>query len=249
VKRAILSDIHSNLEALEAVLAAICQQNVEQIICLGDVIGYGPNPVECLDLAMKFDVCLLGNHEQGVLYDFEALGSTIEHNTEWTRQQLKESAGDPELAQKRWDFIADLPRFHFDGSATFVHGTIRDPLGEYVFPEDAHSIEKMEQLFSLLTGPCFQGHSHIPGAFTPDGRFISPAEQDGVFPLGNEPVMFNVGSVGQPRDRDPRASYVLQEDDTLQFCRIEYPVEKTVEKLHAISELDTFQGDRLREGC
>ncbi len=89
MKRALISDIHSNLEAFEAVLADIATQGITEIYCLGDIIGYGPNPRECIDLVMKCDVCLLGNHDQGALFDPEGFNSGAERAIFWTREQLE----------------------------------------------------------------------------------------------------------------------------------------------------------------
>ena len=96
MKRAILSDIHANLEALQAVLADAAEQGAEKIICLGDLIGYGPNPRECMDLIMEFDACILGNHDLGALFDPEGFSSGAERAIFWTRQQLESSAAEPE---------------------------------------------------------------------------------------------------------------------------------------------------------
>ena len=115
-------------------------------------------------------------------------------------------------------------------------------------PKMSTTREKLEKIFSLIERHCFQGHTHVPGVFTSDNRFIMPAEMNNCFVLGEEKVMINVGSVGQPRDGDPRSCYVTIEDDVVHFRRVEYPIEKTAEKIHAIAELDNFLGDRLREG-
>ena len=95
MKRAILSDIHANLEALEAVLADIASEGVDSIYCLGDIVGYGPNPRECIDRVMSFDLSILGNHDQGALYDPEGFSSGAERAIFWTRDQLEMPNGDP----------------------------------------------------------------------------------------------------------------------------------------------------------
>jgi diadenosine tetraphosphatase ApaH/serine/threonine PP2A family protein phosphatase len=248
VKRAILSDIHANLEALEAVLADIAKEVVDSVFCLGDVVGYGPNPRECIDRVMSFDLTILGNHDQGALYDPEGFSSGAERAIFWTRDQLESANGDPEQTAKRWQFLSELPRTHREGPLTFVHGSVRNPLSEYVFPEDVHNVRKLERLFGLIDRYAFQGHTHVPGVFTEDGRFLSPDEVAGRYPLPNGKMMVNVGSVGQPRDGDPRACNILLTDQAIEFRRVPYPVEKTIEKIHAEPELDPFLGDRLREG-
>ena len=248
MKRALISDIHSNLAALRAVLADIERQEVEEIFCLGDLVGYGPNPCEVIDLAMKFNVCLLGNHDQGALFDPEGFNAQAERAIFWTRSILESGPGSPTQRQQRWDFLGELPRNHQDGNLMFVHGSARNPLNEYVFPEDIYNRRKMEKIFALVRGCVFEGHTHVPGVFTEDLRFFSPEEIHDEFPLSDEKIMVNVGSVGQPRDLDPRACYVILEDDHFRFRRVEYDIDLTVSLIHSIPELDNFLGDRLREG-
>lgn len=248
MKRALISDIHSNLEGLEAVLADIDKQGITEIYCLGDIIGYGPNPRECIDLVMKMNVCILGNHDQGALFDPEGFNSGAERAIFWTREQLESGPGNPAENARRWDFLGELPRNRRENGFMFVHGSPRNPLNEYVFPEDVYNQRKMDKLFSLIEQYCFQGHTHVPGIFTQGCTFFSPEEISYQYRLPPDKMMVNVGSVGQPRDGDPRACYVVLEDDMLKFRRIEYPLEKTIAKIYATPELDNFLGDRLREG-
>jgi len=248
VKRAIISDIHSNLEGFEAVLADIASQEITEVYCLGDIVGYGPNPRECIDLAMQSQVCLLGNHDQAALFDPEGFNTGAERAIFWTRDQLEVPNGDADKTARRWQFLSELPRTHREGPFTFVHGSVRNPLSEYVFPEDVHNLKKLERLFALIERYAFQGHTHVPGVFTEDGRFLSPDEIGSRYSLPPGKMMVNVGSVGQPRDGDSRACYVVVSDDQLEFRRVSYPVERTMEKIYAIAELDPFLADRLREG-
>ena len=248
MKRAFISDIHSNLESLEAVLADIQAQGITEVFCLGDIVGYGPNPRECIDRVMKCKVCLLGNHDQGALFDPEGFNSGAERAIFWTRNQLEVAAGSPAERDLRWDFLGELPRNHQNGDLLLVHGSARNPLNEYVFPEDIYNKRKLEKIFALIQRHVFQGHTHVPGVFTEGCEFFSPEEIDHQYHLGEEKAMINVGSVGQPRDGDPRACYVVLEDDLVQFRRVEYPVEQVIEKIYAVPELDNFLGDRLRDG-
>lgn len=245
--RAFISDIHSNLEALEAVLTDIRVQGISEIYCLGDVVGYGPNPRECIDKAMECKVCLLGNHDQGALFDPEGFNSGAERAIFWTRNQL-ESLGGNSDGFRRWDFLGELPRNYQEGDLLFVHGSARNPLNEYVFPEDTYNQRKMEKLFALIPRHVFQGHTHVPGVFTENCRFFSPDELQYEYRLTDEKAMINVGSVGQPRDSDPRSCYVVLDGDLVRFRRVEYPVEETIKKIYEIPELDNFLGDRLRDG-
>lgn len=248
MKQAILSDIHGNLEALTAVLSDVREQDVDRIVCLGDLVGYGPNPRECIDLAEQFDVCMLGNHDLAALFDPEGFSSGAERAIFWTRNQLESQDEDPVTARRRLDFLAHLPRIYRDNEIMFVHGSARSPLNEYVFPEDVFNTRKMEKIFAVVDHVCFQGHTHVPGVFTEQAKFFSPDELDDIYVLGEGKYMLNVGSVGQPRDGDSRSRYVVMEDDVIHFRRVAYRVEETVKKVHAISELDNFLGDRLWRG-
>lgn len=244
--RAIISDIHGNLEALEAVLEDISQQGITQVYCLGDIVGYGPNPRQCIDRVMSCEVCLLGNHDQGALFDPEGFNAGAERAIFWTRKELESETGS--AAEKRWDFLGELPRRHKEEKHLFVHGSARNPLNEYVFPEDIYNQQKMEKIFGLVDQYCFQGHTHIPGVFTEDLNFISPHEFDYEYTLGEQKVLVNVGSVGQPRDGDNRACYVVLNENTLTYRRVEYNLETTAQKIYDIPDLDNFLGDRLKDG-
>jgi diadenosine tetraphosphatase ApaH/serine/threonine PP2A family protein phosphatase len=248
LKRAIISDLHSNLEALTAVFADMESQGVSEIYCLGDIIGYGPNPNECIDAVMEFDGCVLGNHDQGALFDPEGFSSGAEKAIFWTRSQLESNSEDPEQNRRRWDFLCEIPRTIREDGKLFVHGSPRNPLNEYVFPEDVHNPRKLEKVFSIVERCSFQGHTHVPGVFTEEGRFLRPDQIGGSYRLTNQKVMINVGSVGQPRDGDPRSCYVILDGDTVTFRRVPYPLEETARKIYAIPELDSFLGDRLHDG-
>lgn len=245
-KRAIISDIHGNIEALAAVLKDIQSNNVDEIFCLGDVVGYGPDPCQCIDACRNFDLVLLGNHDNGALFDPEGFSSGAERAIFWTRQQLEDTSVPG--AEARWDFLAKLPRTHRIDDHLFVHGSPRNPLNEYVFPEDVYNQRKIERIFGFIQQYCFQGHTHVPGVFTENCRFYSPTEIGNEFSLNEQKIMVNVGSVGQPRDGDPRSSYVIVEDDLLTFERVEYDPTLTRDKIYAIESLDNFLGDRLFEG-
>jgi len=246
VPRAIISDLHANLEATEAVLADIRQQGITEVYCLGDIVGYGPNPCECIDLAMTCKLCLLGNHDQAALFDPEGFNAGAERAIFWTRKMLESSTGPK--AEKRWDFLGELPRIHREPNLLFVHGSARNPLNEYVFPEDIYNQRKMERIFSLVEKYCFQGHTHIPGVFTEDLSFLPPEEIEFKYELGPRKALINVGSVGQPRNGDSRSSYVVVDGNTVHFKRVEYNWEATRKKIYEIPELDNFLGDRLQDG-
>ena len=249
--KALISDIHGNLEALEAVLADIKRKGITEIYCLGDIIGYGPNPRECIDRVTSCQLCLLGNHDQGALFDPEGFNPGAERAIFWTREQLERD--DPAGNERRWEFLGELPRRQQDGEFLFVHGSARNPLNEYVFPEDIYNQRKMERIFALVPKYCFQGHTHVPGVFTESLKFFRPEDLDFKYELAAEKVLVNVGSVGQPRNGDWRSSYVILDDSgggpvSVLFQRVEYDIDKTVKKIYDIPDLDNFLGDRLRDG-
>ena len=253
---AVISDIHGNLEALQAVLEDISARGVNKIICLGDTIGYGPDPCQCLDLIQsKCQITLMGNHDFAVMYEPTNFNLGAENACFWTRRLLEEEQ-DAQLRRQRWEFLgllpvkAELPEDQSPiGKVVFAHGSPRRPISEYVFPDDVYnSPAKIQSLFDRFERACLIGHVHIPGVFLSTPDFYSPDELDNVYEMDRLKVLINVGSVGQPRDGDPRASYVILEEGLVRFVRVEYDVEKTIEKIHAIKELEDYLGNRLREG-
>ena len=246
--KAIISDIHGNLEALQAVLKDIEARGVSEIYCLGDVVGYGPNPRECVDLVMRCKVVLLGNHDQGAIFDPDGFNPQAERAIFWTRAQLESSSEPRQIRERRWEFLAERPRQVRENGFLYVHGSARYPLSEYVFPEDIYNMKKMERIFALVERYCFQGHTHVPGIFTENLQFLSPEDVNSQYKLDGRKTLCNVGSVGQPRDGDWRACYVMLDGETINFIRVEYDVETTIRKVYEIDELDNFLGDRLREG-
>lgn len=251
MKRALISDIHGNYEALLEVVADIKKQGISTVICLGDIVGYGPNPVECLDYVMdKCEFTILGNHDQATLFDPDSFNPVALKAIYWTRTQLEQGIGVDERVDMRWEFLGGLPRRHDEGRFVFVHGSPRDPTNEYVFPEDIYERHKMDALFNRIEKFCFQGHTHMPGVFVEKGDFLPPEECGYLYKLNERKAMINVGSVGQPRDGDPRACYVILDDEENQiiYRRVEYPVAVTRQKIYEIPDLDNMLGDRLIAG-
>ena len=176
--QAIISDIHSNLEAFRAMLDDIQRRGVTEIICLGDVIGYGPNPRECLDLAREFRLCLLGNHEEAVLFEAQAQGFNPRATTavRWTAKQF-DMLGDVRRENApRWDFMGAMPRYYSGNGVLLVHGSPTDPTREYIYTTDVRNPNKMERIFSQIEHLCFVGHTHVPGIWTEDMTYRSPEE-------------------------------------------------------------------------
>ena len=211
--KALIRDIHSNLEALQEWLADLEKKNITEI-CLGDIVGYGPNPRECIDLVMKCKVVLLGNHDQGAMFDPDGFNPSAERAIFWTRSQLEIPSDNRQQKEQRWEFLAERPRSFRENGFLFVHGSARNPLNEYVFPEDIYNQRKMERIFALVERYCFQGHTHVPGIFTENLQFHSPEEVDFAYKLDGRKTLCNVGSVGQPRDGDWRC-YVQLDGDAL----------------------------------
>lgn len=246
---AIISDIHGNLEGLEAVLAEIDRRGVDEIVCLGDVLGYGPNPMECIDLVMeRCRTTLMGNHDFAVLYEPFNFNIGAEQACYWTREQF-ELDPDADRRAKRWRYLANRPIVERRPGMLAVHASPRRPVNEYIFPDDIYTNpNKFVPIFDRVERICFVGHTHVPGVFLEGPDFYSPDELDGRFSLDSDRAVVNVGSVGQPRDRDPRSSFVLFDGTTVEFVRVPYDVETTIRKVEAIDQLDNFLGVRLRDG-
>lgn len=249
--KAIISDVHANLEALRAVLEEIDSLGVKEIITLGDVVGYGPEPKECLDIIQSVtNLNILGNHEEAVLYGIPPnFTPRARRAIDWTHRQLLEDEADAaEVRANRRKYIESFQVQTRIAGVSYVHGSPRGPTRDYVMPRDAHDKKKMKEIFASLEDYCFCGHTHTPGIFTDEG-FTHPSDLFDLYMLGtDEKVLINVGSVGQPRDGDPRASFITFDGDTVVWRRVEYDVEKTCERIYAVPELDDFLGDRLREG-
>lgn len=165
---AIISDIHSNLEALTTVFADIEAKGIKTVYCLGDVIGYGPNPRECLDLVIeKTKWCVLGNHDYAAIYEPTNFNISAEQASFWTRSTLE--VGDDKAGRdRRWQFLGELPMRQNlsldlpDGPATIdlLHASPRKPINEYVFPDDVYSNPvKIRALFNRVRHICFIGET------------------------------------------------------------------------------------------
>jgi diadenosine tetraphosphatase ApaH/serine/threonine PP2A family protein phosphatase len=249
---ALISDLHSNLEALTAVFADIDAHGVKEVYCLGDVIGYGPEPRECLELVRnKCGWVLLGNHEEGLLN--ESFGADFNDRARralnWTRETLSSGSFPKEANYAFWSQIDEFGEIRRSADAMYVHGSPRDPVREYVMPQDSLNAAMMKDLFAKIDRPvCFAGHTHVPGVFTPDGVFKHQSElPDGFFRLPPKSFV-NVGSVGQPRDGDSRSCYALVDGDTVKFRRVPYDVATTMRKIRATPQLDPFLAARLKAG-
>jgi predicted phosphodiesterase len=248
--KAVISDIHGNLEALTTVLADIQRRQIDQIVCLGDIVGYGPNPCECLDLVMQRCAwSLMGNHDFAVLYEPTSFNASAEVSAFWTRRQL-ELEPDLDKRRKRWEFLGSLKIRLRQKKSLWVHASPRRPINEYIFPDDVVTAPaKMAQIFERIEQRCFVGHTHVAGVFTSEPDFYPPADLNNSYTFNNrEKCIINPGSIGQPRDRDPRTGYAVLGEESVEFVRLEYDIPTTVAKVRAIPELNEFLGLRLLEG-
>jgi diadenosine tetraphosphatase ApaH/serine/threonine PP2A family protein phosphatase len=249
---AILSDVHANLEALQAVYQDLVKRRIRRIFFLGDIIGYGPNPIEVLEFIKHFEFCLLGNHDEAVLLGPpKSFNTYAQRATWWTRSQLcpdELAAAFLRPAEYRrreeyWEFLSKLKPVRLVGETMFVHDNpVRPGAWRYVRTrEDADKGFRARPEIRAF----FLGHSHQPVVWTEDERIVPEPGQKFAF---SQRVIVNVGSVGQPRDKDPRACYVVLEPDGFRFFRVPYDVARTQEKILANPELDPILAERLAKG-
>jgi predicted phosphodiesterase len=251
-RTAIISDIHGNLEALEAVLADIDRQGISSVICLGDIVGYGPNPAECIDIVQsRCSLVIRGNHDEAVIHGPVGFNPVAREAIAWTQRVLRPRLLKPATRQ-RWSFIENLPvRLEWEGFL-LVHGSPRDPTSEYIMERDIYlgNDRMFVEIFQAVPTVCFVGHTHMAGIFYEGPRWVPQREVQGPFRFDGQKMVVNVGSVGQPRDRDPRSCYLTVEpsETRFEFRRVEYEFRKTQEKIRAINELDDGLADRLGLG-
>lgn len=244
--KAILSDIHGNVEALQAILEDIEKRGIEEILSLGDLVGYGPDPVKCVEVANSFKVNLLGNHEQAILFEPDGFSNRAKAAVEWTRKEIERHP--PRGIEDPFEFIGLLPKRHSEDNVLYVHGSPREPIQEYVFPADIGRPNKLNALFSCFENVCFVGHTHYAGILTENREFLTPQQLCNIYVMDGVKAIINVGSVGQPRDGDSRASYITFDGDTVVFHRVEYDVGKTADKITRTRGLDNSLGTRLLDG-
>lgn len=238
---AVLSDIHANLHALEAVLSDLDGAAIDQVWCLGDVVGYGPRPNECVDLVRRHAaLSLCGNHDLAVLgvLDMAEFSGDAAAAAVWTQGVL----GEP---QRAW--LAGLePAGRAEGAELF-HGSPRDPVWDYVLSEGA----ALESLHETVAPLVLVGHSHVALALSLAGDVLA----GGLAPGGTAPDLaagrwlLNPGSVGQPRDGDPQAAWLLIDTggSRAEFRRVAYPIEQTQAEIRELG-LPSALSARLAHG-
>jgi len=238
----LISDIHANLEALQTALKEL--EEAEGFICLGDIVGYGPNPNECVDIVRSLPnlVCLVGNHDLAAVgkYDADWFNLYARQAIEWTARQLS-----PENITflRSLEPIAQHPPF------TLAHGALPDPM-EYVFSP----IEARMTFAHITTPACLIGHSHIAEYYR-QREGVQMVDRFSLFSGGevrlNEGFrhLINIGSVGQPRDGNPQASYGVWEEksNTVSIFRVRYDIAKTQRKMRE-ARLPEYLARRLAHG-
>lgn len=240
LRYAVLGDIHSNVDALDAVLDALSAESFDAVLCTGDLVGYGGAPEECVARVREMAprVLVAGNHDWAAAgrLGLEYFNQYARAAILWTRKVLSRE----DLA-----WLGEHDVLRVDGSVTVSHGTIHDP-EQFDYLQSAYDAHLS---FAHLTTPyAFVGHSHIPVTFK-SGAAITYVIGDDIAVGDVAQSLMNVGSVGQPRDEDPRASFGIFDEATglLRILRVPYDVERAIARIQD-AELPEFLGDRLRIG-
>jgi len=241
MKAAIIGDIHSNFEALQAVMKDIKKRRIKNIFCLGDLVGYGANPNECIALTLKeSDAIIAGNHDWAAVdkTDVSTFNPVAAEAIRWTQKKLTDDN------KKK---LKDLALTHKTGNILLVHGTPNKPeQWHYLF-----SLEDFQRQFNSFSEQiCFIGHSHIPSAAFQDTNSYTDFLRENPFPLlPKRRYIINVGSVGQPRDLDPRACYAIYDgnNNSLEIVRIEYNIPLAEQKI-IMAGLPEVLAERLSVG-
>lgn len=241
MKYGIFSDIHGNLEALQAVMSKMDELGVQRRICLGDVVGYGPNPNECVELVRsRADISILGNHDSVALgwEASESFNFYARRAIEWTRDVLSPASQ---------DFLKKLRYLETEDDLCFVHASPHSPADWYYITD----LEDAADSFNFFREKiCFIGHTHFP--------VMVVRENDQTFRICDsysyqaregERLLVNDGSVGQPRDRNPQAGFCIYDTETalVEILRVDYPVKVTQDKMRELGFAD-FLIHRLEEG-
>ncbi|NLN69463.1 MAG: metallophosphoesterase family protein [Chloroflexi bacterium] len=238
----IIADVHANLPALQAVLADAGE--ISQVWCLGDIVGYGPDPNECIEIidCLPGLVCIKGNHDAAILDEIpvETFNDAARASLEWLRTQLTDE-------KKQW--LSALPERVEVDEFTLVHGSPRNPVWEYLLNRET----ARQNMLYFETKFCLVGHTHVPGIFSlidvdlASIRYRSMVEGE-PFSLTNKCII-NPGSVGQPRDRDPRPAYMIYDDSDVSwtFQRVAYDIKRVQTRIRSAG-LPALHAERLAKG-
>jgi len=245
---ALISDLHSNLEALTAVFERIDRLGIREVYCLGDVVGYGADPEACTELVMqRCRWTIMGNHDHGLSHDLRDFNPLASDALLFTRRRLRATWFGRRRRVIR-EFLAGLPARKDEHGFVFVHGSPREPIMEYVLKSDGFlEPEKLAANFALLDRPCFVGHTHWPGWHDRQFRFTQATDENRELTLSDEPAIVNVGSVGQPRDGDPRACFVVVDERHVEYHHVSYDFRRTQAKILAAG-LHPALAERLARG-
>lgn len=249
---ALISDLHSNREALDAVFRDIDAQRVDAVYCLGDVVGYGPEPEYCVDVVRRrCQLCLMGNHDDALFRDASDFNPHARGAIVFTRSRMEPAWYSSGEKKARWKYLRELPLSHSQGRFLFVHGSPRDPVREYVLSTDGYlNPDKLRAIFESFEGVALGGHTHHPGLHDQNLRFhgLNGADELTIeLPVGKR-FFVNVGSVGQPRDSDNRACYAILEDERITWRRVPYDFQITAEKIVRTGVLSEVLARRLAMG-
>ena len=246
---AIISCVHANLEAFHAAVEDAERRGVERIVSLGDLVGFGPDPAACVDLAReKCAINLKGCHDQALVDGGSYLPAPIRNTIVWAKEELEK---DETLGPARLEFMENLSESYEAGGIMFRHASPREAVTEYLFAEDVRrDVRKLTRAFAAFDKCVFVGHTHTAGVFLEEPIRWTPAAQ-----LENyyhykkgEKVIVNVGSVGQPRDGDRRACYLEVNKNEMYWRRVEYDVEAVVAKIQSNTRLTASTAQRLLRG-
>jgi len=236
----IFSDVHSNLEAMEAVLQAFRKEKVDRYFCVGDIVGYGANPHECIEIVKDLKApCVAGNHDWAVVdrVDTRYFNPIAKMAVSWTKDSIspddKAYLENLRLVDKTDDFI-------------IVHGTLQEALYFHYLTEEGQA----KAMFGLMDRDvCFVGHTHVPGVFVQKKQQVAYMLYSKITLDGHAKYIVNVGSVGQPRDGNPMACYCVYdtEEKTVAIKRVNYNVEEAQRKIIDVG-LPPFLASRLAAG-
>ncbi|MEG0024773.1 MAG: metallophosphoesterase family protein [Akkermansia sp.] len=239
-KIAIISDIHANLEALQAVLVDIKTMDCDQIACLGDIVGYNANPAECLDTIRNLNCPVVkGNHDEEAAGTSNPVGMNPAAYSAlmWTREALSDE-------QKDW--LRHLRMVRNVAPFTIVHSTLDQPgLWHYII----NKFDATSNFNFQFTNLCFHGHTHVPKIFVYENMGVQEYQATDFTPESGKKYFINVGSVGQPRDNDWRASYCIYDtqQQVISFRRVEYDIKTTQQKI-LNAGLPIMLAERLAQG-
>lgn len=232
-KIAIFSDVHANLAALNNVISNALEKGVSKFVCLGDVVGYGPNPSDCITKIQQLNcICIKGNHDEYVTSqdDFKNFNEQAQLSLNWTKNQISE-------AQKSW--LSNLPYTRRLGRNTLVHATLEEPeKWEYVRNRFDAAIAMKDQ----KTPICFYGHTHMPVSYEMTGHTVNKATESLIQLDEKAKYLINPGSVGQPRDGNSAASYIIFDriERTISFERVEYDVQTVADEIISMGLPDSL---------